>query len=83
VFLSGSPDITLMSYDDRIDLGITVDPDIVHDAWLLADRLPPALAELMDAAGLGAPSPIRDPFAVSATSPAPGSQGNVELSSKP
>jgi hypothetical protein len=44
--------ITLMSYGGHLDFGITVDPDIVHDAWLIADLLPKSHAELSSAAGL-------------------------------
>ena len=42
--------ITVMSYVDSIDIGIVVCPDIVDDAWELADAMAPALAELVDAA---------------------------------
>ncbi len=62
--------VTLMSYADRIDFGFTVDPDIVTDPWMLADRLPPALAELMDATGLGAPTQVADPFTTAAATDA-------------
>jgi WS/DGAT/MGAT family acyltransferase len=54
--------ITLMSYQDRMDFGFTVDPDVVADPWRLAEALTPALAELLKAAGLGDPTPIEDPF---------------------
>jgi diacylglycerol O-acyltransferase len=54
--------VTCMSYIDRIDFGMTVDPDIVEDPQELADGVQVALVELMDAAGLGAPTGVRDPF---------------------
>jgi diacylglycerol O-acyltransferase len=54
--------VTCLSYVDRIDFGITVDPDIVKDPWALADGIPAALAELMQAAGLGTPTEVRDSF---------------------
>ncbi|MET0903787.1 MAG: wax ester/triacylglycerol synthase family O-acyltransferase [Acidimicrobiales bacterium] len=56
--------ITLMSYIDRIDFGLTSDPDLLEDPWAIADGLQDALAELMDAAGLGKPTPVHDPFNV-------------------
>ncbi|MCB0994067.1 MAG: wax ester/triacylglycerol synthase family O-acyltransferase [Acidimicrobiales bacterium] len=54
--------ITLFSYGDRVDFGIHVDPDVVADPWAIADALPVAMAELMTAAGLGAPTPVEDAF---------------------
>ena len=54
--------VTLMSYIDRIDFGLTSDPDLLEDPWEIADGLQDALAELMDAAGLGKPTPVFDPF---------------------
>ena len=54
--------VTCMSYIDRIDFGMTVDPDIVEDPQVLADGILAALAELMDVAGLGAPTGVHDPF---------------------
>lgn len=56
--------VTCMSYIDRIDFGITVDPDIVKDPWDLADGIPAELEELMDATGLGATAVVQDPFAL-------------------
>jgi len=55
--------ITLMSYMDRVDFGITADPDLVDDPWEFADGITDALAELMDAVGLGAPTTVYDAFA--------------------
>ena len=54
--------ITIFSYEDRIDFGLHMDPDLVPDGWGLAERIPLALAELMAAGGLGAPTPVEDPF---------------------
>jgi hypothetical protein len=42
--------ITAVSYCGRIDVGFTVDPDLVPDPWLLADGIPLALEELKAAA---------------------------------
>lgn len=42
--------VTLVSYCDRIDIGILVDPDLVPDAGDLAERFPLALEELATAA---------------------------------
>ncbi len=53
---------TAFSYGDRIDFGLHVDPNLVPDPWLVSAGIPAALAELMAAAGLGAPSPVADPF---------------------
>ena len=57
--------VTCMSYIDRIDFGMTVDPDIVEDPQALADGINVALAELMVAAGLGEPTGVHDPFELS------------------
>ena len=38
--------VTVVSYLDRIEFGFTVDPDLVPDADLLAERVPLALEEL-------------------------------------
>ena len=38
--------ITAVSYCGRIDVGFTVDPDLVPDPWRLADGIPLALEEL-------------------------------------
>jgi diacylglycerol O-acyltransferase / wax synthase len=43
---------TTLTSEDHIDIGITVDPDLVPDAWLIADAVPAALDELLGAAGL-------------------------------
>lgn len=54
--------ITLFSYMDRLDFGLTSDPDLLEDPWEIADGITDALAELMEAAGLGKPTPVHDPF---------------------
>jgi WS/DGAT/MGAT family acyltransferase len=54
--------ITVLSYIDRIDFGIHVDPDLVPDPWDIADGIPEALAELLQASKLGQPTPVEDPF---------------------
>jgi diacylglycerol O-acyltransferase len=56
--------ITLLSYEDRIDFGITVDPDLVPRAYRIGELLQASLAELLKAAGLGDPTPVEDPFEV-------------------
>ncbi len=57
---NGALNVTLMSYNGRVDFGLTVDPDIVPKAQLLADAIPGALAELMSALGLGPVSAVED-----------------------
>lgn len=54
--------MTVVSYTDRIDFGLTVDADLVSDPWEISDGVRDALAELMDAADLGKPSDVYDPF---------------------
>jgi WS/DGAT/MGAT family acyltransferase len=54
--------ITLYTFGDRVDFGIHVDPDLIDDPWAIADAIPLALAEMMDAAALGEPTPVEDPF---------------------
>ncbi len=54
--------VTVMSYVDRIDFGITCDPDLVDDPWEIADGINDAMVELMEAAELGKPSAVHDPF---------------------
>ena len=57
---NGALNVTLMSYNGRVDFGLTVDPDIVPKAQVLADAIPAALAELLSALELGAVSPVED-----------------------
>ena len=56
--------ITLFTFADRVDFGIHVDPDLVEDPWAIGDGIHDALAELMAAAGLGAPTPVEDAFGI-------------------
>ncbi|HWS48254.1 MAG TPA: wax ester/triacylglycerol synthase family O-acyltransferase [Acidimicrobiia bacterium] len=56
--------ITVFTFEDRVDFGLHVDPNLVPDPWQLSAAIPVALAELMDAAGLGAPTPVADAFGV-------------------
>ncbi|MBI2704893.1 MAG: wax ester/triacylglycerol synthase family O-acyltransferase [Actinobacteria bacterium] len=53
---------TVLSYNDRLDFGLHVDPDLVPDPWTIVDGIPSALAELMAASSLGALTPVDDPF---------------------
>jgi diacylglycerol O-acyltransferase len=41
--------ITLVSYVDRIDFGVATCPEVVEDAWAIADGLPEALEALVKA----------------------------------
>jgi diacylglycerol O-acyltransferase len=54
--------MTIFSFNDRIDFGIHVDPDLVPEPWDLAAAIGDALIELMDAADLGVPAPVEDAF---------------------
>jgi WS/DGAT/MGAT family acyltransferase len=54
--------ITVFSYEDRMDFGLHMDPELVDDGWGVAERIPGALAELLEAMDLGDPTPVRDPF---------------------
>jgi len=54
--------VTVISYQDRLDFGLHVDPDLVPDPWLLADGVQEALGDLMEASGLGRPTPVELPF---------------------
>lgn len=63
--------ITLFTFGDRVDFGLHVDPDLVPDPWAIADAIPAALAELLDASGLGPPHLVPDAFGL--TVPMPGS----------
>jgi len=56
--------VTVMSYGERLDFGLHVDPDLVPDPWAIAAAVPEAMAELMGASGLGEPTAVADPFAV-------------------
>ena len=41
--------ITVLSQEDRIGFGFITCPDLVPDVWELADAVPGALGELVDA----------------------------------
>lgn len=67
VILAGmGTNFTVVSNVDRLDIGLHVDPDLVEDPWHLADGVPRALAELLEASGLGPPRPVEDAFGVTA-----------------
>ena len=44
--------VTVFSYMDSIDIGFMVDKELVPDVWAMADAVTPALADLVEAAGL-------------------------------
>ncbi|MET0521945.1 MAG: WS/DGAT domain-containing protein [Jiangellaceae bacterium] len=48
--------ITLLSYQDRLDFGLTGDRELVPDVWDLKNDLVAELAELADAIGVIAPA---------------------------
>jgi diacylglycerol O-acyltransferase len=54
--------VTLFTFEDRVDFGIHADPDLVDDPWAIADAIPAELAKLMACADLGAPTPVEDAF---------------------
>ncbi|MGI9603221.1 MAG: WS/DGAT/MGAT family O-acyltransferase [Acidimicrobiales bacterium] len=54
--------ITVLSYIDRLDVGLAADPELVPDLWEMADLIPAALAELLTASDLGDPTPVVDAF---------------------
>jgi WS/DGAT/MGAT family acyltransferase len=49
--------ITVMSYEDRIDFGIVVDRDMVDDVWTLKEATEHAMDELLQSITGGAQSP--------------------------
>ena len=74
--------ITLFTFGDRVDFGLHVDPDLVADPWAVADAIPGALAEMMAAAGLGAPAPVEDAFGI-ASGTEPGTEPGGDLPDDP
>ncbi len=54
--------VTVLSYIDRIDIGLTADPELVPDLWDMADLMPVAMDELMQASGLGPATEVVDAF---------------------
>jgi len=64
VILEGmGTNFTVLSNQDRLDVGLHVDPDLCPDPWAIVEAIPRALAELFTASGLGTPTPVADPFA--------------------
>ncbi len=61
--------ITLFTYGGRMDFGVYVDPQAIPDPFLIAAGIPEALRELLDAAGLGEPTPVVDAFGEPSASP--------------
>jgi diacylglycerol O-acyltransferase len=59
--------ITVFTFEDRVDFGLHVDPNLVSDPWQVSGGIPIALAELMESAGLGRPTPVSDPFGLPST----------------
>jgi WS/DGAT/MGAT family acyltransferase len=60
---NGALNVTLMSYNGRLDFGFTVDPDIVPKVHHMANALPGALQDLMTALDMGPMSEIEDAWA--------------------
>lgn len=54
--------VTVLSYIDRIDIGLSADPELVPDLWEMADLMPKAMEELMQASDLGPATPVVDAF---------------------
>ena len=54
--------VTVISYLDRVDFGLHVDPDLIPDVWVLANEVTSALGEMMGASGLGRPTPVEMPL---------------------
>ncbi len=54
--------ITVLSYMDRLDIGLASDPDLIPDLWDMANLFPKALSEIMKAGKLGKPTKVTDPF---------------------
>lgn len=50
--------ITVMSYRDRVDIGFMACRELIPDVWDLPDHVDAAMAELLDAAGLGAKTSV-------------------------
>jgi hypothetical protein len=48
----GGLNMTVMSYLDQLDFGLQGCPDVLPDLWSLADALPKALDELVEATGV-------------------------------
>ena len=65
IFEGSGLNITVMSYQDRLDFGLQACPDLLPDVQGLADAMSSALDELEEAAGLASRSAgtqaLRDP----------------------
>jgi diacylglycerol O-acyltransferase len=72
--------ITLYTFGDRVDFGLHVDPDLIENPWAIADAIPAALAEMMAAAGIGAPSAIEDAFGLAPTLKIPNDHDTLSAS---
>jgi WS/DGAT/MGAT family acyltransferase len=59
--------MTVFTFEDRVDFGLHVDPNLVPDPWQVAAGIPIALAELMAGTGLGDPTSVTDPFGLPST----------------
>jgi WS/DGAT/MGAT family acyltransferase len=57
--------ITLFTFGERVDFGLHVDPDLIEDPWDIADAIPNALRDLLQAADLGEPTEVADAFGMS------------------
>lgn len=58
IVLNMGVNFTALSSGAQIDIGITVDPDLVSDPWLLAQSVPDALKSLMRGARAGRAHPV-------------------------
>ncbi len=54
--------VTVLSYVDRIDIGLSADPELVPDLWDMADLIPGVMDEMMQASDLGPATPVVDAF---------------------
>jgi diacylglycerol O-acyltransferase / wax synthase len=72
LFLNTGINVTALGTADQVDIGMTIDPELVREPWLVADSVPVALQALMHAAGAGDPHPVP----LLATSPSPGTMSN-------
>ena len=54
--------VTVISYVDRVDFGFAADPELVPDLWDMAEAIAQVLVELLDAADLGEPTHVEDPW---------------------
>jgi WS/DGAT/MGAT family acyltransferase len=75
--------ITVLSYVDRLDFGLSTDPELVPDVWTIADGIPVAMNELLAASGLGDPTPVVDAFGTTTAPPKPQRSQKAKAKSKP